>query len=189
MAEVNARQLLDAKGEVYFPFTHVTCVEGIPDDIADFDVGNVQEDVSNVQTDVSNIQSQINSLQSAIANMPTVTDTGWKDITLSGSIIPYSSSGTPQARLFSVGGVYFISLKGAVKGATSNNFEIGTIPSSMAFAITGAQSFAQNTSVSGGVAQFTRMRLDSNGVIKVERASIDTITSGMWFPIDITIML
>lgn len=189
MAEVNARQLLDSKGEVYFPFTHVTCVEGIPDDIADFDVGNVQEDVSNVQTDVSKIQSQINNLQSAIANMPTVTDTGWINITFLNGATSYDSSETPKARLFSVNGVYFLSLKGAFKGLTSNNVEIGKLPSSMIFAIKEKKSFAQNMSASNSLAQFTRMRLDSNGVIKVERASIDNITSGMWFPIDITIML
>ena len=43
MAEINARQLLDANGEAYFPFTHAACVEGIPDDITDFDVGTVKE--------------------------------------------------------------------------------------------------------------------------------------------------
>ncbi|WP_206680140.1 hypothetical protein, partial [Salmonella enterica] len=77
-----------ANGEVYFPFTHVTCVEGIPDDITDFDVGTVKEDVSNVQTDVSTLQSQISSLQSAVANMPTVTDTGWITMPLSSTVQP-----------------------------------------------------------------------------------------------------
>ena len=94
MAEVNARQLLDAKGEVYFPFTHVTCVEGIPEDIADFDVGTVQQDVTNVQTDVNSIQSQIKSLQSAIANIPTVSDTGWINISLASGVESYSSGNT-----------------------------------------------------------------------------------------------
>ena len=189
MAEVNARQLLDAKGEVYFPFTHVTCVEGIPENLEDFDVGTVKDDVSNVQTDVSKIQSQINNLQSAIANMPTVTDTGWQNISYLNGATSYDSSETPKARLFSVNGVYFLSLKGAFKGLTSNNVEIGKLPSSMIFAIKDKKSFAQNMSVSNSLAQFTRMGLDSNGVIKVERASTDNITSGMWFPIDITIML
>lgn len=189
MAEVNARQLLDANGEVYFPFTHVTCIEGIPEDIADFDVGTVQQDVSNVQTDVNSIQSQIKSLQSTIANMPTVTDTGWQNISYLNGATSYDSSETPKARLFSVNGVYFLSLKGAFKGLTSNNVEIGKLPSSMVFAIKEKKSFAQNMSVSNSLAQFTRMRLDSNGVIKVERASIDNITREMWFPIDITIML
>lgn len=189
MAEINARQLLDANGEIYFPFTHVTCVEGMPEDIADFDLGTVQQDVSNVQTDVGNIQSQISNLQTAIASMPTVTDTGWQNITLLNNIIPYDSTGTPKVRLFSVNGVYFLSLKGAVKGLTSNNVEIGRIPSTMVFAIKENKAFAQTMSVSNSLAQFTRMRIDTNGTLKIERATVDTVTSGLWFPIDITIML
>ncbi|MDW4215509.1 hypothetical protein QI212_05685 [Staphylococcus saprophyticus] len=189
MTEINARQLLDAKGEVYFPFTHVTCVEGIPEDIADFDVGTVKEDVSNVQTDVSNIQSQITNLQSAIAKMPTATDTGWQNITMLNNATAYDTSSTPKARLFSVNGVYFLSLKGAFKGLTSNNVEIGKIPSSMTFAIKENKQFAQTMSVVNNLAQFTRMRVDTNGTIKIERATVDSVTSGLWFPIDITIML
>ena len=189
MAEINARQLLDANGEVYFPFTHATCVEGIPDDITDFDVGTVKEDVSNVQTDVSKIQSQINNLQSAISNMPTVSDTGWQNITFLNNTIAYDTSSTPKARLFSVNGVYFLSLKGVFKGLTSNNVEIGKIPTSMTFAIKENKFFAQNMSVANSLAQFTRMKLDTNGTIKIERATVDTITNKMWFPIDITIML
>lgn len=182
MAEINARQLLDANGEVYFPFTHATCVEGIPDDITDFDVGTVKEDVST-------LQSQISSLQSAVANMPTVSDTGWQNITLLNNATVYDTSSTPKARLFSVNGVYFLSLKGAVKGLTSNNVEIGRIPSTMIFAIKENKSFAQTMSVSNNLAQFTRMRVDTNGTIKIERATVDSVTSGLWFPIDITIML
>ncbi|WP_270916639.1 hypothetical protein [Staphylococcus saprophyticus] len=182
MAEINARQLLDANGEVYFPFTHATCVEGIPDDITDFDVGTVKEDVST-------LQSQISSLQSAVANMPTVSDTGWINITFLNNAIAYDTTSTPKARLFSVNGVYFLSLKGAFKGLTSNNVEIGKIPTSMTFAIKENKSFAQNMSVSNSLAQFTRMRVDTNGTIKVERATVDTITSTQWVPIDTTLML
>ncbi|PHK50799.1 hypothetical protein [Staphylococcus edaphicus] len=182
MPEINARQLLDAKGEVYFPFTHVTCVEGIPEDIADFDVGTVKEDVSN-------IQSQIANLQSAVANIPTVTDTGWQNISFLNGAISYDTVSTPKARLFSVNGVYFLSLKGAFKGLTSNNVEIGRIPSSMTFAVKENKQFSQSMSVVNNMAQFTRMRVDTNGTIKIERATVDSVTSGLWFPIDITIML
>lgn len=189
MTEINARFLLDEKGEPYFPFTDVTCVTGMPEDIADFDLGTVQQDVSNVQTDVGNIRSQISNLQNAIASMPTVTDTGWQNITLLNNAIPYDTTSTPKARLFSVNGVYFLSLKGAFKGLTSNNVEIGKISTSMTFAIKENKSFVQNMSVSNSLAQFIRMRLDTNGTIKIERATVDTITNTMWFPIDITIML
>lgn len=189
MAEINARQLLDSKGEVYFPFTHVTCVEGMPEDISDFNVGTVKQDVSNVQTDVGNIQSQIKALQTVITNIPTVSDTGWQNITFLNNAIAYDKTSTPKARLLSVNGVYFLSLKGAFKGLTSNNVEIGRIPSSMIFAIKENKQFSQSMSVVNNVAQFTRMRVDTNGTIKIERATLDNVTSGLWFPIDITIML
>lgn len=189
MAEVNARQLLDSKGEVYFPFTHVTCVEGIPEDIADFDVGTVQQDVTNVQTDVNSIQSQIKSLQSAIANMPTVTDTGWQNISFLNGTTSYDSSETPKARLFSVNGVYFLSLKGAFKGLTSNNMDIGKIPNEISSVLERSISFAQNMSVSGENAHFTRMKLSSDGIIKIERATLNTVSKNQWFPVDATIMI
>ncbi|MGP0637779.1 hypothetical protein ACTRV7_05065 [Staphylococcus xylosus] len=189
MTEINARFLLDANGEPYYPFTDVTCVAGMPENIGDLDIGTVKQDVSNVQTNVSNIQSQINTLQNAIANMPTVSDTGWQNITFLNNAVAYDTTSTPKARLFSVNGVYFLSLKGAFKGLTSNNVDIGKVPTSMTFAIKENKSFAQNMSVSNSLAQFTRMRLDTNGTIKIERATVDTITNTMWFPIDITIML
>lgn len=189
MTEVNARQLLDSKGEVYFPFTHVTCVEGIPEDIADFDIGTVQQDVSNVQTDISSLQSQMRSLQDAIDNMTTITDTGWQNITFLNGTTSYDTSTTPKARLLSVNGVYFLSLKGAFKGLTSNDIEIGKLPSSMVFAIKENKFFAQTTNIINNSAHFTRMRLDINGTIKLEGSTLSTITSGMNFSIDITITL
>lgn len=184
MAEinVNARQLLDEKGELYFPFTHVNCVEGLPDNFNDFDIGNVQEDVNS-------LKAQLKSIQDGIVNMPTVTDTGWQNITFLNGTTAYDKSTTPRARLFSVNGVYFLSLKGAFKGLTSNNVEIGKLPSSMVFAIKENKFFAQTTNIINNSAQFTRMRLDINGTIKLEGATLSTITSGMNFAIDITIIL
>lgn len=189
MAEVNARFLLDAKGETYYPFTHVSCVEGMPEEINEFDIDNVKEDVSNVQIDINSIQSQLRSLQNEVENMPIATDTGWQNITLINDAISYGSSSTPQARLFSINGVYFLSLKGAVKGLTTNNIEIGRIPSSMIFPIKESKPFSQTMSVVNGVAQFTRMRLLTDGTVKVENATVDKVTESYWFPIDITIML
>lgn len=189
MAEVNARFLLDAKGEPYYPFTHVTCVEGIPDELEEFDIDVVKEDVNNVQTDVNGIQSQLRNLQNAVANMPSTTDTGWQNIALINGATRYDSSSTPQARLFSINGVYFLSLKGAVKGLTTDKVEIGKIPSSMTFPIKENKHFSQTMSITSGTAQFTRMRLYIDGTVKIERATIDKVTQDYWFPIDITIML
>lgn len=190
MAEVNARQLLDSKGEVYFPFTHVTCVEGIPEDIADFDVGTVQQDVSNVQTDVSQLQSQIRSLQDVIANIPTVTDTGWINIPLSSGIEAYNSTQVPQARLVSVNGVNFLTIRGSVKGITARqDITIGALSNTFSSKITSSLSVTQNTSVVSGEPNYSRIRINTNGTIVIERTSIASPTSGQWYPIDCTFML
>lgn len=190
MTEINARQLLDNKGEVYFPFTHVTCVEGIPEDIADFDVGTVQQDVSNVQTDVSQLQSQIRNLQSAIANIPSVYDTGWLNISLASGIEEYSSGNTPQARMVSVNGATFLSLRGAVKGVTSNTkVTLGTLPSTIASKINSTLYYVQNTSVVSGKPNYTRMYISTSGVLTIEYSSIENPTATQWYPINQTFML
>ena len=187
MAEINARQLLDANGEVYFPFTHATCVEGIPDDITDFDVGTVKEDVSNVQTDVSTLQSQISSLQSAVANMPTVSDTGWITITLKDGVIEYSSTWTPKARLLTINGISFLSIRGAVKGVSSNG-TIATLPTNIASMISDIRQFVQAMSVTSGTPNFNRWRIQTNGNIDLEYSTTN-ITTTQWVSIDTTLML
>ncbi|MGS5040696.1 hypothetical protein ACVDHH_04760 [Staphylococcus saprophyticus] len=173
----------------FYPLVHVEGIQGWPDNLSDLDVDSLKDEMSGVSSEMVGIQSQIKSLQTAIASMPTVKDTGWQNITLLNNATVYDTSSTPKARLFSVNGVYFLSLKGAIKGLTSNNIEIGRIPSTMIFAIKENKPFAQTMSVTNNLAQFTRMRVDTNGTIKIERATMDSVTSGLWFPIDITIML
>ena len=190
MAEINARQLLDANGEVYFPFTHATCVEGIPDDISDFDIGTVKEDVSNVQTDVSSLQSQIRSLQSAIANIPTVTDTGWINISLASGVESYSSGNTPQARMMVINEVAYLSLRGAVKGVTtSSGTTVGTIPSSMTSKINSSLYYVQNTTTVSSKLNYTRMMLSTSGVLTIQGSTIESPTATQWYPIHQTFML
>ena len=188
MAEINARQLLDANGEVYFPFTHATCVEGIPDDITDFDVGTVKEDVTNVQTDVSTLQSQISILQSAVANMPTVSDTGWINIRLATNVQAYSTTQTPKARMVTINnGVKFLSVRGAVKNVTAGQ-TIGTLPSTMISSVAVAIDYAQSMHATNGFANFNRWTVLTTGEIKLQY-STTTITSTQWVPIDTTLML
>ena len=188
MAETNARQLLDANGEVYFPFTHVTCVEGIPDDITDFDVGTVKEDVSNVQTDVSTLQSQISSLQSAVANMPTVSDTGWVTIPLSSAVQAYSTAQAPKARMITIkNNIKFLSLRGAIKDVSAGEI-IGSLPSSMLSSVTESTEFVQSMHATNGFSNFNRWTLLTTGEIKLQY-STTTITSTQWVPIDTTLML
>ncbi|MGK8515391.1 hypothetical protein [Staphylococcus arlettae] len=188
MAEINARQLLDANGEVYFPFTHATCVEGIPDDITDFDVGTVKEDVTNVQTDVSTLQSQLKNLQSAIYNMPTVSDTGWINIPLATNVQAYSTTQTPKARMVTINNsIRFLSVRGAVQNVTAGQV-IGTLPTSMANSVSVAVDYAQSMHATNGFANFNRWTVLTTGEIKLQY-STTTITSTQWVPIDTTLML
>ncbi|WP_058625765.1 hypothetical protein [Staphylococcus xylosus] len=181
MAEVNARQLLDSEGQVYFPFTHVTCVEGIPEDIADFDIGTVQQDVDDIQSQINNLQSLVNSM---------VTDTGWINIPLSSGIEAYSSAQVPQARLVTVKGINFLTIRGSVKGVTARqDVTAGTLSSTFSSKITSALSFIQNTSVVSGEPNYSRIRINTNGTIVIERTSIASPTSGQWYPLDCTFMI
>ena len=181
MAEINARQLLDANGELYFPFTHATCVEGIPDDITDFDVGTVKEDVST-------LQSQISSLQSAVANMPTVSDTGWINMPLSSTVQPYSTAQSPKARMITIkNNIKFLSLRGAVKDVSAGEI-IGSLPVSMLNSITESTEFVQSMHATNGFSNFNRWTLLTTGEIKLQY-STTTITSTQWVPIDTTLML
>lgn len=181
MAEINARQLLDANGEVYFPFTHATCVEGIPEDIADFDVGTVKEDVSN-------LQSQISNLQSSIANMPTVSDTGWINIPLATNVQAYNTAQTPKARMITIkNNIKFLSIRGAVKNVTAGQ-TIGTLPSTMISSVAVAIDYAQSMHATNGFANFNRWTILTTGEIRLQH-STTTITSTQWVPIDITLML
>lgn len=182
--EVNARQLLDEKGEVYFPFTDVSCVSGIPDDIADLDLDNVL----NVQDDVNSLQSQIRNLQNSINNL--VYDTGFINIPLASGVNAYSSTQTPQVRLVSVNGVNFLTLRGAVSGVTNRqDTTIGTLSSTFSSKINTSLSYVQNNSVVSGEPNYSRMRINTNGTIVIERTSIASPTSSQWFPIDCTFMI
>jgi hypothetical protein len=182
--EINARQLLDEKGEVYFPFTDISCVSGIPDDIADLDLDSVLD----VQDNVSSLQSQLNNLQSAINNM--VYDTGFINIPLASGIDAYSSTQTPQVRLVSVNGVNFLTLRGVVKGVTTRqDITIGTLSSTFSSKINTALSYVQNTSVVSNEPNYSRIKINTNGTIVIERTTIASPTSGQWYPLDCTFMI
>lgn len=193
MTEVNIRYSTDEKDNIYYPITHMQAVEGF--DLSEFeDMTNMKEDLENVWNESNNNSSQLSSLQNKLSSLETtintmVKDTGWMNITLLNNAVPYSSTSTPQARMISFNGVTFVSLRGTVKGLKSNNIDIGKLPNEISVMLTNGISFAQNMSVSGDIAQFTRMRLNADGTLKIERATLDTITESQWFPIDITIMV
>lgn len=193
MPEINIRYVTDDKDNAYYPITHMDAVEGL--DLLEFeDMSNIKEEISNVSNQssntsaqVTNLQNQLNTLISTVNGL--VQDSGWQNIELLNGAIPYASNSVPKARLVSVNGVFFLSLKGAIKGITTTNIDIAKIPLSMSTLVEETKPFAQNMSVSGGIAQFTRMSLKTDGVIKIDGATLSTVTNGIWFPIDVTIML
>ena len=193
MPEINIRYVTDDKDNAYYPITHIDAVEGF--DLLEFeDMTNIREDLDNVwdqssntSEQVTNLQNQLNTLTSTINGL--VQDSGWQNIELLNGAIPYASNSVPKARLVSVNGVFFLSLKGAIKGITETNIDIAKIPLSMSTLVKETKPFAQNMSVSGDIAQFTRMSLKTDGVLKIDRATSNTITGSTGFPIDTTIML
>ena len=193
MTDINIRYVTDNKDNAYYPITHIDAVEGF--DLLEFeDMSNIKEEISNVSNQssntsaqVTNLQNQLNTLISTVNGL--VQDSGWQDIELLNGAIPYASNSVPKARLVSVNGVFFLSLKGAIKGITETNIDIAKIPLSMSALVKETKPFAQTMSVSGGIAQFTRMSLKTDGVIKIDGATLSTVTDGLWFPIDVTIML
>lgn len=174
MAEIDARPLIDKEGNQFFPYTDVECVNGLPDNLEALDSNDLLGDIIDIKNQ--------------LATMPTVTDTRWQNILLNSGITAYSSNETPMARLITVGGVSFLSLKGAVKGLKATG-TMGALPESIATQLTGNRPFVQNSSVVSGVANFARWRVQASGNIDLERATQSTIDVAHWFPIDITIMI
>jgi hypothetical protein len=174
MAEIDARPLVDKEGNQFFPYTDITCVNGLPDNLEALDSNDILGDIIDIKNQ--------------LATMPTVYDTWWQNITLNSGVTAFSSSETPMARLMTVGGVSFLSLKGAVKGLKATG-TVGALPSNITNQLTGNRPFVQNSSVVSGNANFARWRVQSSGNIVLESTTQSTIDATHWFPIDITIMI
>ena len=173
--QVNARELLDENGEVYYPYTDISCVSGVPDDIAAFDIGQVEQDVAN--------------LQAIIDLIPVFDSTSWMTISLASGVTSFDSQTTPQIRLMTIGDVRLMSVRGSFKGLSSDNQIVGTIPSSIRWAVTKNVYFSQSMSTENGKAQFAAMKLDINGNISIEESTRSAVTSGTWLTCDWTFML
>ena len=193
MTDINIRYVTDNKDNAYYPITHIDAVEGF--DLLEFeDMTNIREDLDNVwdqssnaSEQVTNLQNQLNTLKSTINGL--VQDSGWQNIELLNGAIPYESNSVPKARLVSVNGVFFLSLKGAIKGITTTNIDIAKIPLSMSSLIKETKPFTQTVLVSDSTAQFSMLSLKAGGILKIDRATSNTITESTGFPIDTTIML
>lgn len=171
--EVTGRELRDKNGEVFYPYTDISFVSGIPDELADISV---------VQNDIQNLQEIINSI-------PVFGSSGWMNISFLNGTSSFDSATTPQVQLMTIGDVRFMSVRGSFKGLTSDNQTIGQIPSSLRWAITKNVYFSQAMTTESGKAQFAAMKLDINGVISIEESTRTDITTGTWLTCDWTFML
>lgn len=175
MAQIDARPLLDGKGEQYYPFTHVSCVDGLPDNLEDFDAGNIESDLKH--------------LQEIINSIPAFGSTGWMDIAYLSGTTAYDSASRPQVQLMTIGDVRFMSLRGSFKGLTKDQQTIGQIPSSIRWAVTKNVYFTQSMSSSGGKSQYSTMKMSTDGIISLEETTLDAVTTGTWLAVDWTFML
>nr|WNM55782.1 tail protein [Staphylococcus phage S-CoN_Ph37] len=89
-----------------------------------------------------------------------ITDTGWKDLTLSEGYTNYSD--TPQYRITSVNGIQMIDLRGSVKGIKENKSQtISKLP--LSEDLTNPHYFVQNASKKSGSITFVRWTVQRNG--------------------------
>lgn len=172
-------------GKPFYVQAHIDGLDGMPDDFADYDLGDIQDNVSTINDNLGSVQSQINNLQSQISSM--VTDTGWQNITLNSGITSYSTSWTPQYRFITINGVSFLSLKGAVKGLTGAA-TIGALPSDVASKISNTLPYVQTMSAINNTPQFNKLSVQTNGNIILE-FSTTSLTNSQWIPIGTTLML
>lgn len=177
----DVRFLKDEEGNIYYPVAHRDYIEDlvIPDNLENLD--EIENDVSKSKLDISNLQSTISDL---------VKDTGWVNINLKSPVIAYSSAESPQARMLTFNGVHILTIRGAVKGVTNRiNTLCGTLNSDFSSKIAKPLPFVQNASVSGDEPNFTRMRIEMNGDIEIERITNAAPTESNWFPLDCTFIL
>ena len=173
--QINVRRLIDSRGIEYYPYTHITAVEGIDND-GNFDA-------------ISDLQVTVEDLQAVVDKIPAFGSTGWLNISLLNGVTSYDSQTTPQVQLMTIGDVRFMSVRGSFKGLTSDNQIVGQIPSSLRWAITKNVYFSQSMSTENGKAQFAAMKLDINGNISIEESTRSAITSTTWLTCDWTFML
>lgn len=130
--------------------------------------------------DSTSITDALSANQGRVLNEK-IKDTGWIDLPLSGEVTEYDVGSKPQYR--KIGKVVY--LRGAVKGITSPNTEIGVLP--VGYRPSGlSHIYVQVTSVQNNSANFTRMIVGRDGKVimqEISRGITATYDSTRWFPI------
>lgn len=110
-----------------------------------------------------------------------ITDTGWKNINITGSgLVPHTDP--PQYRISTVKGIKTVALRGAVKGYKGDSITIGKIPINGEF--TNPHYYVQNTSKKSGSIYYTRITVMRAGDIVLEGTTYPSPTGDEWCPIN-----
>lgn len=114
-----------------------------------------------------------------------ITDTGWKNIDITGSgLVPHTDP--PQYRITTVKGIKTIALRGAVKGYKGDTITIGKIP--ISGELSNPHYFVQNTSRKSGSIYYTRITVMRSGDIVLEGTTYPSPTGEEWCPINTVFM-
>lgn len=115
-------------------------------------------------------------------NEITITDTGWKNIDITGSGL-VAHTDAPQYRITTVKGIKTIALRGAVKGYKgSGSVTIGKLP--ISGELSNPDYFVQNTSMKSGSVYFTRFTVKRDGSIIIEGTTYPSPDGSEWCPIN-----
>ena len=115
----------------------------------------------------------------------TIDDTGWKNITITGSgLVPHTDP--PQYRITNVKGIKTVALRGAVKGYKGDSITIGKIPINGEF--TNPHYYVQNTSKKSGSIYYTRITIMRAGDVVIEGTTYPSPTGDEWCPINTVFM-
>lgn len=114
-----------------------------------------------------------------------ITDTGWQNITITGSgLIPHTDP--PQYRITNVKGIKTVALRGAVKGYKGDSITVGKIPINGEF--TNPHYYVQNTSKKSGSIYYTRITVMRAGDVVIEGTTYPSPTGDEWCPINTVFM-
>lgn len=115
----------------------------------------------------------------------TIEDTGWQNITITGSgLIPHTDP--PQYRITNVKGIKTVALRGAVKGYKGDSITVGKIPINGEF--TNPHYYVQNTSKKSGSIYYTRITIMRAGDVVIEGTTYPSPTGYEWCPINTVFM-
>ena len=133
-------------------------------------------------TNETNEKIQLNTEK---INGITIDDTGWKNITITGSgLVPHTDP--PQYRITNVKGIKTVALRGAVKGYKGDSITIGKIPINGEF--TNPHYYVQNTSKKSGAIYYTRITIMRAGDVVIEDTTYPSPTGDEWCPINTVFM-